>query len=72
MITAILVLAILTVVLWLAFKCTGLFLPILIWTCFKLSVAVILWGIGLALCCTLILIPIGVPFLRMGSRVLFA
>lgn len=71
MITAILVLAILTAVLWLAFKCTGLFLSILVWICFKLPVAVILWGIGLALCGTLILIPIGVPFFRMGCRVLF-
>jgi len=72
MITAILILAILTAVLWLAFKCTGLCLSILLWLFIKLPIAMFLWSLGLVFCCTLLLIPIGTAMFRMGGNILFA
>lgn len=56
--------------LFIGFTLTGAFLSALIWLCVKVPLAIICWAIGLALCCTIILIPIGVSMVKCGIKIM--
>jgi hypothetical protein len=51
-------------------KITGALLTAVIWLCIKLPIAFILILIGLVLCCTIILIPIGIGAFKAGLSLL--
>lgn len=72
MIEFILVLMILSLFFGGAYFITGALLKAVIWLCVLVPIALFLWGIGLACCCTLILIPIGLKLFTAGCRVLLA
>lgn len=42
-----------------------------LWFLVKLPVAIVILGIGIVMCCTIILIPLGVPLIRSAFGVLF-
>ena len=56
--------------LWIGFTITGGMIMSLIWLCIKLPLALFLFSMALALCCTIILIPVGILLFKMGVRVL--
>ena len=66
----ILVLVILSVFFGGAYLITGALLKAVVWLCVLVPIALVLWGIGLACCCTLILIPVGLKLFTAGCRVL--
>lgn len=72
MIEFILVLMILSLFFGGAYVITGALLKAIIWLCVLVPVALLLWGIGLICCCTLILIPVGLKLFSAGFRVLVA
>lgn len=72
MIELILVLGILSLFFGGAYLITGALLKAVIWLFVLVPVALLLWGIGLVCCCTLILIPVGVKLFFAGCRVLVA
>ena len=53
-----------------AYIITGAVLKAVIWLCVLVPVTLFLWGIALACCCTLILIPIGIKLFMTGCRIL--
>ena len=61
----------LCVLLWVGFRVTGALLSAAFWLFFKLPLASIVFCFGLLLCCTLILIPIGVRCMGLAGRILF-
>lgn len=69
-ISVILILFILFAVLGAAFAITGTLLKALIWLCVSLPVSLILFALGLAFCCTILLIPVGIYLIKAGARVL--
>lgn len=72
MIELILVIGILSLFFGGAYIITGALLKALIWLFILVPVALLLWGIGLACCCTLILIPVGLKLFTAGCKVLVA
>ena len=60
----------LTLMLWLGFKLTGALLSACIWAFIEVPLAFGAWGIGLILCCTIILIPVGIWFFKTGLKLL--
>ena len=72
MIEFILVMGILSLFFGGAYLITGAILKAVIWLFLLVPIALFLWGIGLACCCTLILIPVGVKLFAAGCRVLVA
>ena len=68
MISIMLCLAILTFMLWLGFSITGALLIALIWLVIKLPLALLAWTVGIICCCTIILIPVGIWFIKAGGR----
>ena len=63
-------LAILTFLLWIGYKITGIFLKAFIWLIVLVPIALVLWVLGFVCCCTLILIPIGIKLFLAGLKVL--
>ena len=63
-------LAFLTAMLWLGFKLTGALLTACFWLFIEVPLSLIMWGIGLACCCTLILIPVGIWLFKNGFKLL--
>lgn len=61
-------LGILTFVLWIGFKLTGALLSACLWLFLSVPLGFGFLGIGLVLCCTIILIPIGKWFLKTGLK----
>lgn len=59
------------VLFFVGYKVTGALFKTLIWLCILLPIALVLWGIAILCCCTLVLIPIGVKLFGVGSKVLF-
>ncbi|MBE5935877.1 MAG: hypothetical protein E7262_08835 [Lachnospiraceae bacterium] len=57
------------ILLWVGFIITGAFFKAIIWLFIQLPIALILWDLGVACCCTLILIPVGVKLFGVGGRV---
>lgn len=58
----------LTMMLWLGFKLTGALLTACLWLFISVPLGVGALGIGLFLCCTIILIPVGLWFLKTGLK----
>ena len=67
----IIALLILMALFWIGFKCTGALLGMIIWVCVRLPLGLVLICVGLVLCCTIILIPIGKPICSLGWDILF-
>ena len=67
---AILILALLTFLLGLAFKLTGAVLKAVLWVFIFLPIALVLWAFAVVCCCTLILIPVGVFLFKAGMKLL--
>lgn len=61
-------LAFLTFALWIGFKLTGALLSAAIWLLIKIPLAMVFLVLGLVFCCTIILIPVGLCFLKLGIR----
>lgn len=70
MFTFIIIMALLTVFLWLGFKLTGAMLKACIWLFLLVPLALGIWGIALLCCCTLIFIPVGIKLFVTGMRVI--
>lgn len=70
MIEILIVLGVLSMLFWIGFKITGVVFKASIWLFILLPVALVLWSLGLLLCCTLILIPIGKRLFGIGCKVL--
>lgn len=70
MIELILVLGILSLFFFGAYQITGAILKALIWLVILLPITLVLWALGLACCCTLILIPVGLKLFVAGCKVL--
>ena len=70
MIELMLVLAILSLFFFGAYQITGALLKALIWLVILLPITLVLWVLGLACCCTLILIPVGIKLFVAGCKVL--
>lgn len=64
-------LALLLGLLWVGFRITGALLSAAFWLFFKLPLALMVFCLGLALCATLILIPIGIRCIGLTGRILF-
>lgn len=72
MIEFILVMGILSLFFCGAYLITGAIFKAFIWLFILVPIALLLWGIGIACCCTLILIPVGLKLFTAGCRVLVA
>lgn len=70
MIEFILIIGVLSIFFFGAYKITGAVFKALIWLFFLVPIALVLWVFGLACCCTLILIPVGIKLFIAGCRVL--
>ena len=70
MIELILVLGMLSLFLFVAYQITGAIFKALIWLVILVPIALVIWAIGLACCCTLILIPVGLKLFVAGCKVL--
>ena len=70
MLTFMICLAILAVLFWLGFAITGALLKACLWLFILLPIGLVLCVLGLALCCTLILIPIGAKLFTAGLHVI--
>lgn len=64
------IMILLSVLFGVGFTVTGAFLITFVWLFIKIPLAIILWGLGLAFCCTIILIPLGIGCFRGGLRLL--
>lgn len=63
-------LALLWCMLWIGFKLTGAIFLACIWLFVEVPLALAAFGVGLACCCTIILIPIGFWMFKFGLRML--
>ena len=63
--------AIFCLLFWLGFKLTGALLSALFWIFVLLPCAIVLWMLGIACFCTILLIPVGVKLVACGAKVLF-
>ena len=63
-------LTLLTFLFWLGFHITGALLSAAIWLFIKLPIAVILGCLGLILCITMLLIPLGIKCFKFAFSVL--
>ena len=63
-------LALLTFLFWLGFHITGAMLSAAIWLFIKLPIAVLLGCLGLVLCITILLIPLGIKCFKFAFSVL--
>ena len=70
MLEIIISLALLTFLFWLGFHITGALLSAAIWLFIKLPIAVILGCLGLILCITILLIPLGIKCFKFAFSVL--
>lgn len=70
MIEIIIGLAVLTFLFWIGFRVTGALLSAVIWLFVKLPIAILLGCVGLALCITILLIPLGVKCFKFAFSVL--
>lgn len=69
-IAIIICLAVLCGMYWIGFHVTGALLKVAIWLFFKLPIALILSGLGLGLCLSIIMIPVGKGCFRLAGDVL--
>lgn len=71
MLSVIFILALLMVALWIGLKITGALLMALLWLVVALPVSAVVILLGLACCCTILLIPLGIWLMGAGLRILF-
>ena len=64
-------LVVLMVLFWLGFHMTGALLAMIMWVCVKLPLAIIFFCVGLALCATILLIPLGLKVIGFAGKLLF-
>lgn len=55
---------------WIGLKVTGALFTAVFWLAFRLPLAIILGTLGFAVCCTIILIPLGIWLLKTGFQLL--
>ncbi|MBQ8592356.1 MAG: hypothetical protein IJ485_06400 [Lachnospiraceae bacterium] len=55
---------------WIGFKLTGAILATCFWLFIEVPLAFVAFVIGLVLCCTLILIPVGIGCFKTGFKLL--
>ena len=70
MLGILMMLGVLTFLLWIGFKITGAVFKACVWLAIEVPIALVIWGVALVCCCTLILIPVGVKLFGVGLRVL--
>ena len=70
MITLIISLFIISILFGVAIRITGALAKALMWMCIFLPIGLVLWGLGIACCCTLILLPVGIMLFKAGARVI--
>lgn len=66
----ILFLVLLMVILWIGFKLTGVLLTACIWLLIKVPLGIFLGTLGLGLCLTILLIPLGWKCIKGGLRLI--
>ncbi len=66
----IMLLAILFALFWVGLKLTGVVLKALLWLVVALPLGLIAGTVGLALCCTIILIPVGLALMELALSIL--
>lgn len=71
MITFMICLLLLSLLFGLAWKLTGALLKACLWLFSLLPVGLVLWGIGIVCCCTILLIPLGIGIFKFGTQVMF-
>lgn len=70
MIELLIALVVLTILFWIGYHVTGALLAVAIWLLIKLPIALCLGCIGLALCVTILLIPLGIKCFKFAFSVL--
>ena len=70
MISFILCLLLLTILFGIAYKITGAILKACVWLLILLPIGLILSGVGVIFCCTIILIPVGIGIIKAGIRMI--
>lgn len=63
-----LALSILTFLFWIGFKLTGAVLVAAFWLFVKVPIGLVVLLIGIVLCCTILLIPVGFGCFKTGLR----
>lgn len=66
-----LILLVVVLLFWLGFRITGALLSAAFWLCIKLPLALVVFCLGIVLCATLILIPVGLRCFRLAGKILF-
>lgn len=57
-------------VLWIGVMLTGALLAAGVWLFIKIPFALLLWAVGAILCCTILLIPLGMNCFGLGLRMI--
>lgn len=57
------------VLFYIGLRITGAVLAALLWLCVSLPIPLVLWMLGLACCCTILLIPVGIKLFTIGGRI---
>jgi len=70
MLELIISLALLTFLFWIGFHITGALLSVAIWLFIKLPLALLIGCLGLALCVTILLIPLGIKCFKLTYQIL--
>lgn len=60
----------LTGLFWIGFKLTDTLLALCLWLFIQVPLGVLTWIVGLFLCCTIILIPLGLRLFKTGFKLL--
>lgn len=64
------ILLLLTILFGIAYKITGAILKACVWLLILLPIGLILSGVGVIFCCTIILIPVGIGIIKAGIRMI--
>lgn len=64
-------LVVLMALFWLGFHLTGALLSMIVWVCVKLPLAIMLFCLGLGLCTTILMIPLGLRVIGFAGKLLF-
>ena len=69
-ILGIIVFLLLLILFWIGLKITGAILKAMIWLCIRLPLAIVFWTLGIVLCCTILLMPLGKLCIKLGTKLL--
>ena len=70
MLEIIIILALLTFLFWIAFHITGALLSAAIWLFIKLPLALLIGFLGLILCVTILLVPLGIKCFKLAFSII--